>query len=77
MERRLTTILAADIAGYARLMAADEEAVVDRLKALRTRVIDPAVNERGGRLVKTMGDGLLIEFASPVEAVRAAIAALV
>ena len=74
MERRLTTILAADIAGYARLMAADEEAVVDRLKALRTRVIDPAVNERGGRIVKTMGDGLLIEFASPVEAVRAAIA---
>ncbi len=74
MLRRLTTILAADLAGYSRLMAADEEGVVARMKALRSDVIDPAVAAAGGRIVKTMGDGLLIEFSSPVEAVRAALA---
>ena len=73
MERRLTTILAADIAGYSRLMAADEEGVVERLHSLRKSIIDPALAEHGGRVVKTMGDGLLVEFASPVEAVRAAL----
>lgn len=73
LERRLATILAADIVGYSRLMAADEESVVDRLRAIRQTVIDPVLAEREGRIVKTMGDGLLVEFTSPVEAVRAAI----
>ena len=73
MERRLTTILAADLVGYSRLMAADEEGVIARLRAARAEVIDPALAEAGGRIVKTMGDGLLVEFTSPVAAVRAAL----
>ncbi|MFO7853900.1 MAG: adenylate/guanylate cyclase domain-containing protein [Paracoccaceae bacterium] len=73
MDRRLTVILAADLAGYSRLMAADEEGVIRRLRAARAAVIDPALAEAGGRIVKTMGDGLLVEFASPVAAVRAAL----
>ncbi len=73
MERRLTTILAADIAGYSRLMAADEEGVIARMRSARAEVIDPAIAEGGGRIVKVMGDGLLVEFASPVAAVRAAL----
>lgn len=72
MDQRLTTILAADPAGYSRLMAADEEAVIERLRAVRADVVDPAIAAGGGRIVKTMGDGLLVEFASPVEAVRTA-----
>ncbi len=76
MERKLTTILAADLAGYSRLMALDEEGVIDRLRSARTRVIDPAIAEAGGRIIKTMGDGLLVEFSSPVQAVRAALQVL-
>ncbi len=74
MDRRLTTILVADIVGFSRQMAADEEGVVTRLQALRTAVIDPRTAAGGGRLIKTMGDGFLIEFPSVVAAVRTAIA---
>ena len=74
LDRRLTTILAADLVGYSRLMAADEEGVIERLRAVRAEVIDPALAEAGGRIVKTMGDGLLVEFGSPVAAVWAALA---
>jgi TolB-like protein/class 3 adenylate cyclase/Flp pilus assembly protein TadD len=75
MQRRLTTILAADVAGYSRLAAADEEGTVTRLRALRQELIDPVVAANGGRLVKTTGDGRLIEFGSVVDAVRCAIEA--
>jgi adenylate cyclase len=70
----LAVILAADIAGYARLMRADEEGTHRRLQALRKHVIEPSIALHQGRLVRTMGDGLLIEFASAVVAVRCAIA---
>jgi adenylate cyclase len=73
VERRLTTIMAADLVGYSRLMAADEEGTISRLRDARTYVIDPAIMEGGGRIVKTMGDGLLVDFPSPVLAVRAAL----
>jgi class 3 adenylate cyclase/TolB-like protein len=72
--RRLAAILAADVAGYSRLIGADEEGTLDRLRALRRETIDPAIREHRGRIVKTTGDGLLIEFASVVDAVRSAIA---
>ncbi len=72
VERRLAAILAADIAGYSRLMGADEEGTLARLKAHRRELIDPKIAEHRGRIVKTTGDGLLVEFASPVEAVRCA-----
>src|SRR6202040_3285306 len=70
--RRLAAILAADVAGYSRLMGADEEGTLARLKAYRRELIDPNIAEHRGRIVKTTGDGLLVEFASPVEAVRCA-----
>ncbi len=73
MERRLTTIMAADLVGYSRLMAADEEGTISRLRDARTYVIDPAIMDGGGRIVKTMGDGLLVDFPSPVLAARAAL----
>ena len=69
-ERRLAAILAADVAGYSRLMGADEECTLARLKALCTELIDPAIAEHHGRIVKTTGDGLLVEFASVVDAMR-------
>jgi TolB-like protein/class 3 adenylate cyclase len=72
--RRLAAILAADVAGYSRLIGADEEGTLERLRALRRETIDPAIREHRGRIVKTTGDGLLIEFASVVDAVRCAIA---
>jgi adenylate cyclase len=72
MERRLAAIMAADVAGYSRLMSADEEGTLARLLAHRREVIDPQVREHGGRIVKTTGDGFLIEFASVVDAVRCA-----
>ncbi len=75
MERRLAAILAADVVGYSRLIRADEEGTLDRLKALRDEIIDPKVAEHNGRIVKLMGDGMLVEFASVVDAVRAAIEA--
>ena len=71
--RRLAAILAADVAGYSRLMGADEEGTLERLKAVRQQLIDPKIAEHHGRIVKTTGDGLLVEFASVVDAVRCAI----
>jgi len=73
VNRRHTTILAADLAGYSRLMAADAEGVIARLKAARQEIIDPEIEKGGGRILKTTGDGLLIEFASAESAVRAAL----
>ena len=70
--RRLAAILAADIAGYSRLMGADEEGTLERLKALRRELIDPKIAEYHGRIVKTTGDGVLAEFASVVDAVGCA-----
>src|SRR5215831_8567701 len=67
VERRLTAILAADVAGYSRLMGADEEETLARLKALRREIVDPRIVEHRGRIVKTTGDGLLVEFASVVD----------
>ena len=69
IERRLTAILAADIAGYSRLMGADEEGTLERFKALRGELVDPKIGEHRGRIVKTTGDGILIEFPSVIEAV--------
>src|SRR5947207_11277978 len=71
--RRLAAILAADVVGYSRMIGADEEGTLVRLKALRRRLIDPKIEEHRGRIVKTMGDGLLIEFASVVDALRCSI----
>ena len=73
MERRLAAILAADVVGYSRLIRADEEGTIAALKALRADLIDPKLAEHNGRLVKLMGDGMLVEFASVVDAVRAAV----
>ena len=70
--RRLAAILAADVAGYSRLIEADEEGTLGRLKALRAEIIDPKIAGHKGRIVKTTGDGLLVEFASVVDAVRCA-----
>src|SRR6516225_8019314 len=72
-SRRLAAILAADVAGYSRLMGADEEGTLERLKALRCDLVDPKVAEHHGRIVKTTGDGVLVEFASVVDAVRCAV----
>ena len=70
VERRLTTILVADVVGYSRLVGTDEEGTIARLRAMRDEVIDPSIAKYNGRIVKTMGDGLLIEFTSVVDAVR-------
>ena len=72
--RRLAAILVADVAGYSRLMGADEEGTLELLKALRRELVDPKIAEHHGRIVKTTGDGLLVEFASVVDAVRCAVA---
>ena len=71
--RRLAAILAADVVGYSRLMGADEEGTLERLKALRHELVDPKIAEHRGRIVKTTGDGLLVEFPSVVDAVRCAV----
>ena len=71
--RRLAAILVADVAGYSRLMEADEGGTLSALKAIRRELGDPKVKEHRGRIVKTTGDGLLIEFASVIDAVRCAI----
>jgi class 3 adenylate cyclase len=73
VERRLSAILAADVAGFSRLMHNEEEATHAKLSALLAGVVVPAVVERGGRIVKSTGDGFLAEFPSAVEAVRAAV----
>jgi adenylate cyclase len=70
--RRLAAILAADVAGYSRLIGADEEGTLNRLRAIRAEVIDPKITEHRGRIVKTTGDGLLVEFSSVVDALRCA-----
>lgn len=72
MERRLAAIFSADMAGYSRLMERDEDAVIRRQKAYRRELIDPEIVARGGRIVKTTGDGMLVEFASAQDAVRCA-----
>src|SRR5260370_30709868 len=73
VERRLTAILAADVAGYSRLMHHDEEATHAKLAALLMDAVNPAIAEHGGRIVKNTGDGFLAEFPSAVEAGRAAV----
>src|SRR6478752_189466 len=70
--RRLAAILAADVVGYSRLIGADEEGTLNRLRSIRTDVIDPKITEHRGRIVKTTGDGLLVEFSSVVNALRCA-----
>lgn len=72
-ERRLAAILAADVAGYSRLMGSDEEGTLAALKAIRRDVIDPKIAAHRGRIVKTTGDGILIEFSSVVDALRCAV----
>ena len=71
--RRLTAILAADVAGYSRLMGADEEGTHERLKGHLGELIDPKIGEHRGRVVKNTGDGFLAEFVSVVDAVRCAV----
>ena len=73
VDRRLAAVLAADVAGYSRLMGADEEGTLARLKAIRKALADPAIASHRGRIVKTTGDGMLVEFASAVDAVRCAV----
>ena len=73
VERRLAAILAVDVAGYSRLMGADEEGTLATLRAVRRELGDPKIAEHRGRIVKTTGDGLLAEFASVVDAVRYAV----
>jgi adenylate cyclase len=73
VQRRLAAILAADVAGYSRLMGDDEEATLGAPKACRRELTDPKIAEHYGRIVKTTGDGILVEFASVVDAVRCAL----
>jgi TolB-like protein/class 3 adenylate cyclase len=73
VERRLAAILAADVAGYSRLMGANEEGTLAQLKAIRKTLVDPTIAAHRGRIVKTTGDGMLVEFASAVDAARCAV----
>ena len=73
VERRLAAIMAGDIVGYSRLMGIDEEGTLRQLKAHRKELIDPKITEHRGRIVKTTGDGMLVEFVSVVDAVRYAV----
>ena len=70
-ERKLTAVVVADVVGYSRLTAEDEEGTIDRLRRLRSEIVDPAVARYHGRLIKTLGDGFLIEFASVAQAIAA------
>ena len=72
-QRRLAVIVAADVVGYSRLMGYDESGTFAALKTLRRDVVDPNIAEHRGRIVKTTGDGLLLEFPSVVDAVRCAV----
>jgi adenylate cyclase len=74
VERRLAAVLAADVAGYSRLMGADEVGTLAALKSIRGEIVDPALANHKGRIVKTTGDGMLMEFASAVDAVTCAMA---
>src|SRR5207247_8375686 len=74
IERRLSAVLAADVVGYSRLVGLDEEGTLARLRSIRLELIDPAIGEHRGRIIKTTGDGILIEFPSVVDAVRCALA---
>ncbi|MGH7122958.1 MAG: adenylate/guanylate cyclase domain-containing protein, partial [Stellaceae bacterium] len=74
VQRRLAAILAADVVGYSRLMEVDEAGTLAALRAHRKELIDPTIAEHGGRTVKLMGDGALVEFASAVDAVECAVA---
>ena len=74
VERRLAAVLAADVAGYSRLMGGDELGTLQALKAIRREIVDPAIASHAGRIVKTTGDGMLVEFASAVDAVTCAVA---
>ncbi len=67
VQRRLAAILAADVVGYSRLMRADEAGTLAQLKTLRKELLDPKITEYGGRVVKTTGDGILIDFPSAVD----------
>jgi len=73
MERRLTAILAADVVGYSRLMEHDEAGTLAALKSRRREILQPAVSKHHGRIVKLMGDGVLVEFGSAVNAVACAV----
>ena len=73
-KRRLAAILAADMVGYSQLMEADESGTITRQKAHRAELIDPGITQHNGRIVKTTGDGMLVEFASVVDAVKCAVA---
>ena len=73
-QRRLAAILAADVVGYSRLMQADEAGTLATLKLRRTEILQPLVGEHNGRVVKLMGDGVLVEFGSAVNAVECAVA---
>src|SRR5580692_5310196 len=73
VERRLAAVLAADVAGYSRLMGRDEEHTLAQLKAFRKTLVDPRIATHRGRIVKTTGDGMLVEFASAVDAARCAV----
>lgn len=74
IQRRLAAILVADVVGYSRLIEADEDGTRARLRALQSELVDPEIAAHGGRIVKTVGDGVLVEFASAVDAVRCALA---
>ena len=73
MERRLTAIMAADVVGYSRLMGEDEAGTLARLKAHRGELVELEIAARRGRIVKLMGDGILVEFPSGVDALRSAV----
>ena len=75
MERKLSAILASDVVGYSRLMAADEAGTLATLQAHLREIVEPGIASHGGRIVKLMGDGLLADFASTVNAVACAISA--
>ena len=74
MERKLAAVLAADVVGYSRLVQLDEEGTINSLKTVRSDLIDPEVTAHRGRIVKLMGDGILVEFPSVVAAVECAVA---
>ena len=73
VERKLAAIFAGDVAGYSRLMGVDEEGTLHQLKAHRKELVDPKITEHRGHIVKTTGDGMLVEFVSVVDAVRCAV----